>query len=37
MNKFMNGLKDATNLTFTENGAITHKYKFHQFECFPLL
>ena len=25
MNKFMNGLKDATNLTFTENGAITHK------------
>ncbi len=25
MNKFMDGLKDATNLTFTENGAITHK------------
>ena len=25
MNKFMNGLKDTTNLTFTENGAITHK------------
>ena len=25
MNTFMNGLKDATNLTYTENGALTHK------------
>lgn len=25
MNTFMNGLKDATNLTHTENGALTHK------------
>ena len=25
MNKFMNGLKDATNYTLTENGAVTHK------------
>ena len=25
MNTFMNGLKDATNFTYTENGAITHK------------
>ena len=25
MNKFMNGLSNATNYTFTENGAITHK------------
>lgn len=22
---FLNGLKDATNFTYTENGAITHK------------
>ena len=25
MNKFMNGMKDATNFTYTENGAVTHK------------
>lgn len=25
MNKFLNGLTDATNYTYTENGAITHK------------
>jgi hypothetical protein len=25
MNKFLSGMKDATNFTFTENGAITHK------------
>ena len=25
MNKFLNGLTDATNFTLTENGAITHK------------
>lgn len=25
MNTFMNGLKDATNFTHTENGALTHK------------
>ena len=25
MNKFLNGLSDATNFTYTENGAITHK------------
>lgn len=25
MNKFLNGLTDASNYTFTENGAITHK------------
>ena len=25
MNKFLNGLQDATNFTFTENGAVTHK------------
>lgn len=25
MNKFINGLTDATNFTYTENGAITHK------------
>ena len=25
MNKFMNGLKDENNYTFTENGALTHK------------
>ena len=25
MNTFMNGLKNATNFTYTENGAITHK------------
>ena len=25
MNKFMNGLTNATNFTYTENGAITHK------------
>ncbi|MBE6148320.1 MAG: DUF2828 family protein [Firmicutes bacterium] len=25
MNKFLNGLTDATNFTYTENGAITHK------------
>lgn len=25
MNKFLNGLADATNFTLTENGAITHK------------
>ena len=25
MNTFMNGLKNATNFTYTENGAVTHK------------
>ena len=25
MNKFLNGLNDATNFTYTENGAITHR------------
>ena len=25
MNKFMNGMKDATNFTYTENHAVTHK------------
>ena len=25
MNKFMNGLTNATNFTYTENGAVTHK------------
>ena len=25
MNKFLNGLTDATNFTYTENGAVTHK------------
>ena len=25
MNKFLNGLTDATNFTYTENGALTHK------------
>lgn len=25
MNKFINGLNDATNFTYTENGAITHR------------
>ena len=25
MNKFMNGLQNATNFTLTENGGITHK------------
>lgn len=25
MNKFMNGLKDTTNYTYTENGALSHK------------
>ena len=25
MNKFLNGLTDASNYTFTENGAVTHK------------
>ena len=25
MNKFMNGLKNETNYTYTENGALTHK------------
>ena len=25
MNKFMNGLTDATNFTLTENGGVTHK------------
>lgn len=25
MNKFLNGLVDETNYTFTENGGITHK------------
>lgn len=25
MNKFMNGMKDATNFTYTENGAVTRK------------
>ena len=25
MNKFMNGMKDATNFAYTENGAVTHK------------
>lgn len=25
MNAFMNGLKNATNFTYTENGALTHK------------
>ena len=25
MNTFLNGLKNATNFTHTENGAITHK------------
>jgi hypothetical protein len=25
MNKFLNGLQDATNFTYTENGALTHK------------
>ena len=24
-NVFLNGLKDATNFTYTENGALTHK------------
>ena len=24
MNKFMNGLTNATNFTYTENGAVTH-------------
>ena len=25
MNTFMNNLKDTTNYTYTENGALTHK------------
>ena len=25
MNKFMNGMTNATNFKFTENGAVTHK------------
>ena len=25
MNKFMNGMNDATNFAYTENGAVTHK------------
>lgn len=25
MNQFLNGLKNASNLTYTENGALTHK------------
>ena len=25
MNKFMDGLTNATNFTYTENGALTHK------------
>ena len=25
MNTFMNGLKNATNFTYTQNGALTHK------------
>lgn len=25
MDKFMNGLKDATNFGYTDNGAITHR------------
>ena len=25
MNKFMNGMANATNYTYTENGAVTHK------------
>ena len=25
MNTFMNGLKEATNFAYTENGALTHK------------
>lgn len=25
MNAFLNGMKNATNLTYTENGALTHK------------
>ena len=25
MNKFMNGMDNATNFTLTENGAVTHK------------
>ena len=25
MNKFMNGLQNGTNFTYTENGGVTHK------------